>query len=630
MDTTIRDASRAEDRSGTPVLTADAPIVVFGGSYGNLEATEALLAAAARLGVPPARIVCTGDTVACCADPVATVALIREAGVQVVMGNCEESLGWRRDDCGCGSADGSACDRAAAAWYRYADCWIDESARAWMRSLPRRLDVVIGGQRLAVVHGAVDRINKFIFASTAEAEMRRQIALAGGDGVIGGHCGLPFTRIITGTRTITGTRIVTGKVWHNSGAIGMPANDGTPRTWFSLIEPLDRGLRIRHLPLAYDFASAARKMRAAGLSEGYASALETGLWPSCDVLPPAERTRRGRPMPTVETIWSPDGEERDAQDVPAATVRPLQAKFSDPDVTARGERRAGVALQRLETLWFNTGTLCNLVCDNCYIESSPRNDRLVYLSRAEVREFLGEAGGLNPRPEEIGFTGGEPFMNPDILGMIEDALTAGYRALVLTNAMRPMQRLKAPLRALGRRHVARLTLRVSLDHYTAAGHESLRGTGTWQPAIDGLTWLSANGFDVTVAGRTIWGESEAELRAGYRTLFAGLAAAIDASDPARLILFPEMQADADVPEITERCWSILGKSPGSVMCATSRMVVKRKGARCPVVVSCTLLPYAETFELGATLAEASRAVKLNHRYCAQFCVLGGASCSAGN
>jgi hypothetical protein len=84
-----------------------------------------------------------------------------------------------------------------------------------------------------------------------------------------------------------------------------------------------------------------------------------------------------------------------------------------------------------------------------------------------------------------------------------------------------------------------------------------------------------------------------------------------------------------VPEIAEACWNILGKSPESVMCATARMVVKRKGAAGPTVVACTLLPYDTRFELGTTLAAASVAVALNHPHCAKFCVLGGGACSRG-
>jgi len=94
------------------------------------------------------------------------------------------------------------------------------------------------------------------------------------------------------------------------------------------------------------------------------------------------------------------------------------------------------------------------------------------------------------------------------------------------------------------------------------------------------------------------------------------------------VLFPEMEADRAVPEITEACWSILDRLPGQMMCATSRMVVRRKGAAHAAVVACTLTPYDPQFELGRTLADASGRVQLNHPFCAQFCVLGGASCSA--
>src|SRR5690606_32296439 len=167
-----------------------------------------------------------------------------------------------------------------------------------------------------------------------------------------------------------------------------------------------------------------------------------------------------------------------------------------------------------------------------------------------------------------------------------------------------------------------LTLRASLDHYTPALHETERGARSWQPTLDGLIWLASRGFNTHVAGRALWGEAEDSMRAGYAALFAAHGIAIDAADPRRLVLFPEMDAAADVPEITDRCWSILGVSPGDVMCATSRMVVKRKSADRPAVVACTLLPYDDRFELGATLAEATGSVPLNHPHCARFCVLG--------
>ena len=322
---------------------------------------------------------------------------------------------------------------------------------------------------------------------------------------------------------------------------------------------------------------------------------------------------------------------RRAMDGAAAPERkPIDpAKFRDPARTASGEVRARVPLARLATLWFNTGTLCNIACANCYIESSPRNDRLAYLSAGEVRAFLDEAQALGPGLREVGFTGGEPFMNRDILAMLDDALGRGLRALVLTNALRPMRRFERGLLDLRARHGDRLTLRVSLDHHTPALHEAERGANSWAPALDGLEWLARNGFDIHVAGRRFGGGTEASVRAGYAALFAARGIPIDASDPVRLVLFPEMDATADVPEITERCWSILGVAPDSVMCASSRMVVKRRGAAHPVVMPCTLLPYGHEFEMGASLAEAQGAVALNHPHCARFCVLGGASCSRG-
>jgi len=304
-------------------------------------------------------------------------------------------------------------------------------------------------------------------------------------------------------------------------------------------------------------------------------------------------------------------------------------KFRDPAITAKGDVRAVVGLRGLETLWVNTGTLCNVTCQNCYIESSPRNDRLAYLTRAELRGFLDEIARDALPVRLVGFTGGEPFMNPDIILMLEDVLGRGLRALVLTNAMKPLRKLREPLLALRAAHGDRLVLRVSIDHYSADVHEAERGRRSWAPAIDGLVWLARNGFPLDVAGRRFNGEDEAALRAGYARLFAELGVPVDAHDPVRLMLFPEMDMTRDVPEITTACWGILGKSPDDVMCASSRMVVKRRGADAPSVLACTLLAYDPRFELGQTLAEAARPVALNHPYCASFCVLGGAACSRG-
>ncbi len=302
-------------------------------------------------------------------------------------------------------------------------------------------------------------------------------------------------------------------------------------------------------------------------------------------------------------------------------------KFKDPRVTAKGESRATVTLRALETLWFNTGSLCNLTCRNCYIESSPRNDRLAYLKTADVDTYLDEIERDCLPTKLIGFTGGEPFMNPDILAMLQSVLARGLRALVLTNAMKPMEKLRAGLLALNQQYPGQLTIRVSVDHPDPAIHEQERGRHSWKPTLDGLIWLARNGFDLDVAGRRFTGETEATIRDGFTALFAEHGIPVDARDPVRLMLFPEMEPERDVPEITTACWGILHKSPDDIMCAGARMVVKRKDAPAPVVMACTLLAYDPRFEMGSTLAEAAAPVSLNHPFCASFCVLGGASCS---
>ena len=303
--------------------------------------------------------------------------------------------------------------------------------------------------------------------------------------------------------------------------------------------------------------------------------------------------------------------------------------FTDPDWTAKGEPRASVSLAGLDTLWFNTGTLCNIECVNCYIESSPTNDRLAYMTTAEVAGYLDEIERDGWATTEIAFTGGEPFMNPDCCAMLEDALTRGFDVLVLTNAMRPMMRpgVKVALTRLIRKFGKKLTLRVSLDHHRPAEHDRMRGVGAFETSLIGMRWLHEQGARMAVAGRTIWGETDAEARQGFANLFAAEGFEIDTANPAMCVLFPEMDERVATPEITTACWGILDKSPTEVMCASARMVVKRRDADAPAVLACTLLPYDAAFEMGETLAEAAGAVKLNHPHCSKFCVLGGASCS---
>lgn len=316
----------------------------------------------------------------------------------------------------------------------------------------------------------------------------------------------------------------------------------------------------------------------------------------------------------------------------------IPGKFQHPDITAKGERRARVWFKELETLWINTGTLCNIECEHCFMLSSPKNDDLSYITLDEITPYLIEIQELDLSTKEIGFTGGEPFMNPAMLAMARAALSAGFRVLILTNAMAPMMRktVQDGLLELLAKYGSQLTLRISLDHYTAALHDKERGAGSFGKSITGLNWLQENKFQFSIAGRSLWDESAPDALSGFKTLFESQSWSLDETDPEQLVVFPEMDEQAEVPEITSACWGILDLNPSSMMCSSSRMIVKRKGEDAPKVMPCTLIPYRADFEMGTTLCQSLEvdggmfdrgAVKLCHVHCAKFCVLGGGSCS---
>lgn len=305
-------------------------------------------------------------------------------------------------------------------------------------------------------------------------------------------------------------------------------------------------------------------------------------------------------------------------------------KFQDPKITAKGEKRASVYFKKLTTLWFNSGSLCNIECANCYIQSSPTADHFVYLTPDDVAAYLDEIDEIVGEPIEIAFTGGEPYLNPYMIRLSEMALERGHKLLVLTNAMKPMMRprVQAGLLDLKSRFPGKMVLRVSLDHFTQKGHDQERGLGSFDIALKGMAWLTEHGFDLNIAGRSMFHEMETDARAGYEELIHTQGWDINAHDPMQTLLFPEMDEKIDVPEITVACWGILNVHPDSMMCASSRMVVRRKGEDRPCVLACTLLWDDPQFETGKTLKESLDPVKLNHPHCSKFCVLGGASCSA--
>jgi predicted phosphodiesterase len=261
----------------------DETMLVFGGPYSNLAATAAIRERAGNLGIAAERVICSGDVIAYCGEPVATLDLIRDWGIHVVMGNCEESLAHGEADCGCGFEEGSDCSVLAVTWYEYANRRVTNSQRRWMRALPRSIDFTMSATRVRATHASLTSINEFVFASSDQHARLAQMRAAGVDAVIGGHSGIPF-----------GQRIEEC-YWLNAGVIGMPANDAGRHGWYMLLEPRGDGIDVSWHRLDYDHTASHKTTIEAGMS-AYGQALLDGLWPSTDILPETEARQTGQPL----------------------------------------------------------------------------------------------------------------------------------------------------------------------------------------------------------------------------------------------------------------------------------------------------------------------------------------------
>jgi predicted phosphodiesterase len=259
-------------------------LLFFGGPYGNLQALMALREIAEELALPPNSIICTGDTVAYCAQPGETVEAIREWGIQVVAGNVELQLANDAGDCGCNFIKGSVCDRLSEQWFAFANSRITYEQRNWMRSLQASLTVQFGGRKIGVVHGSQANVSEFLFRSSPWEKKSSNFASLECDIIVGGHCGIPFIEPCE------------DKLWVNAGVIGMPANDGTRRGWYLLVTERKDDLEFSLRSFDYDSERAARLLDEEGLPCEYSSTLRTGLWCSMDNLPVEERAFQGIPL----------------------------------------------------------------------------------------------------------------------------------------------------------------------------------------------------------------------------------------------------------------------------------------------------------------------------------------------
>lgn len=247
----------------------DSSIVLFGGPYSNIQALAAL-----KESIGETVAICTGDLVGYCAEPNETVELFFQSGFLTIAGNCERQLVAGEADCGCGFDENSLCDLLSAGWWP----WLLKTAHpdtiTRLRDLPDIACFTQNGRRYAVIHGGATAISRFLWPSSCETEFKSEIDaieqwIGPVDGIVAGHCGIAFQRMIGRHQ------------WINTGAIGLPPHDGRPEGRYVVLtdgQPLIHRLRYVH-----EIASG--KMKLAGLVHGYHETLTTGIWPSEEMLP---------------------------------------------------------------------------------------------------------------------------------------------------------------------------------------------------------------------------------------------------------------------------------------------------------------------------------------------------------
>ncbi len=288
-------------KSTLDIGTLEGPLLVFGGSYSNLQALKKMKAIAGDLGIPASNIIHTGDVVGYCAQPEEVVHAVRAWGIHVIAGNVEIQLREGQTDCGCEFEEGSRCDIFSMQWFPYAQERLSQASIDWMDGLPDFIRFEYAGHQGLVVHGSWFNTAEYIFQSTPWEEKKRNFDAAGVDLVLAGHCGLPFV-----DKGMEG-------LWLNPGVIGMPANDGTTRVWYLVLGDKQQdvvvagvkggnavaktvhrgGIHYTQHSFEYNFAAAAALMEAEPLPKAYAHTLRTGVWDNCEILPHAETEAAG-------------------------------------------------------------------------------------------------------------------------------------------------------------------------------------------------------------------------------------------------------------------------------------------------------------------------------------------------
>jgi len=442
-------------------------IAAFGGAYANPHALRAMLADARARGCE--RIFNLGDLGGFGAECDAVWPLLEQHGVESIAGNYDVAIGRGDPDCGCGYT--SARDNEfAQLMYDHTRAATGAGFAAWMHELPGEHREEIAGVDVHLVHGSPLAVNDFLWESLDDDELRMRVGLSGADLLLCTHTGIPWQRHVGGTLVV------------NVGAVGRPANDGRRETWYAVVDLADGGASAELVPVAYDWRAQAASMRAAGMPEPFVETIETGWWTTClEIVPPPERAR-GRYHVYRESM--PSGFAADGvgwAEVPESEEGglPVVSMFATEVFPPR--------------LWVYSNFHCNLACGYCVVASSPRARRRE-IGAGRFRALVDEA--VDEGFTELYVTGGEPFVHPHMVEMLEYA-SDRIDTVVLTNAMLFEGRRGRELGRLAGRE--RLTLQSSIDGARAATHDRWRGEGSWERAMAGIRFAHGLGLPLRVA-----------------------------------------------------------------------------------------------------------------------------------
>lgn len=258
-------------------------LLVFGGVYSNLQALEALQQNAKELKIPSTNIICTGDIAGYCAQPEECFQLVENWGIAAIAGNVEIKLREEENNCGCNFSEGGRCNIFSKNWYAFAASKMTEQRKDWLLSLPDFLSFQFGLHKCFVLHGSQANTAEYIFKSSPWELKQHSFKAADADVILAGHSGLPFAQQQE------------NKLWLNSGALGMPANDAGTHVWYALLWLNDKGeLCYSFEKLDYDYKKAAALMLDNELPAAYAQTLQNGLWDNCEILPEEEAGKQGK------------------------------------------------------------------------------------------------------------------------------------------------------------------------------------------------------------------------------------------------------------------------------------------------------------------------------------------------